>query len=143
MAEDLRVGRSLTIPGDELELTFTTSGGPGGQHANRSSTRVVLSWNVSESRALGERQRQRIRTQLRRRIDNSGTLRVASDRYRSQLRNREDAMGRLADLIAEALRPTKKRVATAPTKASKERRLQEKKRRSQTKRARRLRDDDS
>ncbi len=142
MAEDLRVTRSLTIPGDELELTFTTSGGPGGQHANRSSTRVVLGWNVAESRALGERQRQQIRTHLRRRIDNSGMLRVASDRYRSQLRNRADAMHRLSDLVAEALRPTKKRVATAPTNASKERRLREKKRRSELKRARRLRNDD-
>lgn len=142
MAGNLRVSRSLTIPARELELTFTTSGGPGGQHANRSSTRVILGWNVAESRALGDRQRQRIRTHLRRRIDNSGTLRVASDRYRSQLRNREDAMARLAGLVADALRPTKKRVATAPTKGSKERRLQQKKRRSQIKKARRLRDED-
>ena len=142
MAEDLRVTRSLTIPGDELELTFTTSGGPGGQHANRSSTRVVLGWNVAESRALGERQRQQIRTHLRRRIDNSGMLRVASDRHRSQLRNRADAMHRLSELVAEALRPTKKRVSTAPTNAAKERRLREKKRRSELKRARRLRNDD-
>ena len=142
MGDDLRVSRSLTIPADELELTFTTSGGPGGQHANRSSTRVIIGWNVNASRAVGERQRKRLQTQLRRRIDNSGTLRVASDRYRSQLRNREDAMTRLATLIADALRPTKSRVATAPTKASKERRLQQKKRRSQVKRARRLPDDD-
>ncbi len=142
MPEDLRVGRSLTIPGDELDLTFSTSGGPGGQHANRSSTRVTIGWNVDTSKALGERQRKRIQTRLRRRIDNSATLRVASDRYRSQLRNREDAMDRLAELIADALRPRKNRVATAPTKASRERRLQQKRRRSEVKKARRLRDDD-
>lgn len=136
------MSRSLTIPADELELTFTTSGGPGGQHANRSSTRVVLGWNVERSRALGDRQRHRIRAHLRRRIDNSGMLRVTSDRFRSQLRNREDAMARLGELVADALRPVKNRVATAPTRASKERRLQQKKRRSQVKDARRFRDDD-
>lgn len=136
MTEDLLVNRSLTIPGNELELRFTTSGGPGGQHANRSSTRVELMWNVEESAALNDRQRSRIRRHLRSRIDSSGTLRLASDTHRSQYRNRSAALDRLARLIAEALVPAKPRVATRATKASKERRLEAKKQRSRVKRLR-------
>jgi ribosome-associated protein len=76
-------------------------------------------------------------SRLRRRIDSSGVLRLASDRHRSQYRNREDAARRLAALVAEALRPATKRIDTAPTRASKERRLQAKRRRAETKRERR------
>ena len=137
MSDDLPVNRSLTIPADELQLSFTTSGGPGGQHANRSSTRVVVAWNVATSQALGPRQRARIRQRLKNRIDSAGTLRVASDAHRSQLRNREEARERLAALVAEALRPERKRIRTEPTLAARERRLREKRRRSETKRLRR------
>jgi ribosome-associated protein len=142
MVEDLRVDRSLTIPGDELELSFSPSGGPGGQHANKTATRAVLSWNVEESRALGDRQRQRIRSRLKHRIDSSGTIRLASDRHRSQLRNRRDVQERLATLIADALRPPKARVPTGVTRAAKERRLSDKRRRGELKRARRPQLDD-
>ncbi len=134
----LRVSRSLTIPADELELRFTTSGGPGGQHANKVATRADLSWNVQASRALSPRQRERIARRLAHRIDSSGTLRVVSDRYRSQLRNREDALAKLARIVADALRVDKKRVATEPTRASKERRLRHKRHHSETKRLRRI-----
>ena len=136
MTEDLQINRSLTIPGDELKLSFTTSGGPGGQHANKAATRVELTWNIESSRALGPLQRQRIRTRLRRRIDSSGTLRLVSDAHRSQMRNREEVRKRLAELVADALRPQRKRLATAPTKGAEERRLKNKKRRSETKRLR-------
>ncbi|MGH2809048.1 MAG: alternative ribosome rescue aminoacyl-tRNA hydrolase ArfB [Actinomycetota bacterium] len=142
MADDLRVNRSLTIPGDELELSFSPSGGPGGQHANKASTRAVVTWNVDTSRVLGERQRQQIRSRLKHRIDASGTIRLASDRHRSQLRNRRDALERLALLVAEALRPPKARVPTTVTTAAKERRLQDKRRRGELKRARRALPDD-
>ena len=135
--DDLRINRSLVIPGDELRLSFSTSGGPGGQHANKAATRVEVAWNVASSRALGPRQRSRILAALRSRIDSTGTLRVTSDRYRSQLRNREDALDRLARLVAEALRPRKVRRATAPTPVSRERRLTAKKQRSQIKKGRR------
>ena len=137
MKEDVRINRSVTIPGDEVELTFSPSGGPGGQHANKASTRAELAWNVATSRALGPRQRERIRGALRTRIDSSGTLRLTSDTYRSQLRNREDVIERLQREVAAALKPIKKRRPTAPTRASKERRLEQKKRRSETKRLRR------
>lgn len=120
-------------------MTFSPSGGPGGQHANRSSTRVELTWNPGASQALGPRQKERVLNALRRRIDSSGNLRLSSDRYRSQLRNRADATQRLADLIREALVPPKSRVGTKPSKGSKEERLRSKRKRSETKRARKVR----
>lgn len=138
----VRVNRSLEIPDDELEFTFSTSSGPGGQHANKAATRVDVAWNVAVSGVLGPRQRDRIRSRLGRRIDSAGVLRLSSSRFRSQLRNRADVTERLAGLVAEALRPEKKRVATRPTRASVERRLRAKKQRSATKQARRARPDD-
>jgi ribosome-associated protein len=138
----IRVNRGLVIPNDELEMTFSASGGPGGQHANKAATRVELVWNVEGSRVLGPRQRDRILRKLASRIDSSGSLRVQSDRRRSQLRNREDAEARLADLVADALRPAKKRVATKPSAAANEARLARKKQRSQKKAARRIIADD-
>ena len=132
----IQVTRSLTIPLDEIEMTFSTSGGPGGQHANKTSTRAVAVWNVDESSVLGPRQRQLIRAALRSRIDSAGNLRLSSDRHRSQTRNREDVLERLANLVADALRPRKSRVATTPSAAGRERRLEQKRRRSAIKRDR-------
>jgi ribosome-associated protein len=137
MSDDLHVGRSLTIPARELDYTFTTSGGPGGQHANRSSTKATVTWNVDNSEAIGERRRQLLRTNLRNRIDAAGNLRLSSDRHRSQLRNRDEVRTRLAHLIEQALQPRKQRVATKATKAARERRLQEKRKRSDVKKQRR------
>lgn len=133
----IRVNRNLTIPDDELDFTFLPSGGPGGQHANRSSTKAVLAWDVAGSRALGPRQRQRIQAALRSRIDSSGVLRLSSDRHRSQLRNREDVTRRMGEMVARALRPVKHRTATDPTRASRERRIKEKRHRGEIKKARR------
>jgi ribosome-associated protein len=127
----------VTIPSAELEWRFSTSGGPGGQHANRSATRVTVEWNIERSPSLTEQQRAAIKAALRGRIDSFGTLRVSADEERSQLRNREAALDRMESLVRKALIPRKKRTATAPTRAAKERRLQEKKRRSEIKQARR------
>ncbi|MFN2588964.1 MAG: alternative ribosome rescue aminoacyl-tRNA hydrolase ArfB [Actinomycetota bacterium] len=133
----VRVNRSLVIPEDEIRLEFTTSGGPGGQHANRSSTRAVLVWNVEASRALGPRQKARVRGKLRHRIDSAGNLRLSSDAHRSQLRNREAVRERLRSIVEAALRPEKKRIGTTPTRAATEGRLRTKRARSDVKRARR------
>jgi ribosome-associated protein len=133
---DLKVSRSLSIPMREIKLSFETSGGPGGQHANKAATRVVLEWNPGRSDALGPRQHSRIAEQLRRRMDGSGTIRITSDRYRSQTRNRDDALERLASLLREALKPRKKRLATQPSAAARERRLKQKRRRAELKRSR-------
>ena len=133
----LRVNRSLTIPEDELRFRFSASGGPGGQHANKTATRAELSWDVANSRAPGPIQRRRIRSRLAHRIDAHGVLRVVSDTHRSQLRNRQDALDRLGDMIADALRLEKKRVATKPSRAATERRIRAKKKRSGIKSLRR------
>ena len=138
MSPGVRVNRRLEIPLDEIEYTFSTSSGPGGQHANKASTRVDLAWNIDNSRILGDEDRERLRSRLRNRIDSSGALRLSSDRHRSQWRNRADVTARLADLVSEALKPPKQRVATAPTRAAKERRLESKRQRGQTKRNRRV-----
>jgi len=138
----IRINRNLEIPEHELHFRFTTSGGPGGQHANKASTRVELIWNVQTSSALGPRQRQRLLGALRNRIDGNGNLRLASDRQRSQLQNRHDVIDRFSHLIKRSLVPPKKRVETKPSKASKERRLAQKKRRSDVKKNRRVGLDD-
>jgi ribosome-associated protein len=133
----VRVNRRLVIPSNELEERFSTSSGPGGQHANKASTRAELVWNVATSSVLGPRQRARIQTRLARRLDSNGVLRVASEKHRSQLRNREEARKRLVELVDNALKVERARVKTKPTKAGKERRLQQKRRRSEIKRTRR------
>ena len=133
----VRVNRTLEIPESELETTFSTSGGPGGQHANKASTRVELRWNIADSQVLGPRQRARLLDKLGGRIDSRGVLRVVSDERRSQLRNRMDAERRLGELVATALKQEKPRRKTEPSRAAKERRLQQKKRRAETKQARR------
>lgn len=132
----------MTVPDHEIEYRFTTSGGPGGQHANKASTRVELTWNVTASQVLGPRQKQRILGALRNRIDKEGNLRLSSDRHRSQLQNRNNATERFRKLVADALVPPKRRVATGPTQAAKERRLKEKKKRSAIKQARKVTRDD-
>lgn len=137
MSEAVRINKHLVIPGDEIDLKYSTSGGPGGQHANKVATRVDLTWNVARSRALGPRQRARILHALRSRIDSSGSLRLSSDRRRSQLRNREDVLARLQAQVQDALRPVKKRMATAPSAAARERRLQQKRHRKEIKAGRR------
>ena len=137
--DDIKINRSLVIPGAELELRFSPSGGPGGQHANKAATRAELTWNLTESQVLGPRQRQRLHAALRHRIDSSGNLRLTSDRNRSQMQNRNDVIQRFATLVRDALRPAKPRVKTKPSRASKEKRLQQKKKRSETKQNRKVR----
>jgi ribosome-associated protein len=126
----LRVTRSVRIPLDELEWRFTTSGGPGGQHANRSNTRAEVLFDVDSSQALGPRQRARLRQRF------GPTVRAVSGEHRSQARNRDAALGRLARRIADALRVERPRVPTTPSAAARARRLEQKRRRSETKRRR-------
>jgi ribosome-associated protein len=137
MEDGVRVNRNVFIPAAEIDLSFSTSSGPGGQHANKAATRVDLAWNVETSAALGPRQKQRVRERMGHRIDRSGVLRLSSDRFRSQTRNRVEVMMRMAELLADALRPQRARVPTAPTQSARERRLRDKQRRAQIKRARR------
>ncbi len=136
MSDGLVVRRGVVIPFAELRFRATRSGGPGGQHVNTSATRVELTWCVRESAALTEAQRQLIETRLAKRLDASGCLRVVADTHRSQLLNREAAEDRLVKLVRGALVVRRRRVPTRPTAASRERRLAEKRRRSEQKRSR-------
>lgn len=136
------INARLSIPRDELELKATRSSGPGGQHVNTSSTRIELVWNVTTSPSLWEDERARLLDKLAPRLDSEGRLRIVSQGERSQLQNREAAVARFAEVVARALVVPKRRKATRPTKASKEKRLESKKQRSQLKRERQRRSDD-
>jgi ribosome-associated protein len=129
--ESIRVTRSVSIPLSEIELRFSRSSGPGGQHAQKSETRVEAVFDVEASAALTERQKQRV-------LRKAGpVLRGIAQDERSQARNRELATERLADALREALHVPRRRKPTKPSRASVERRLESKRRRSQTKRLRR------
>jgi ribosome-associated protein len=134
----LNVSPDLAIPRSELEYRATRSGGPGGQHVNTSSTRIELLWDLTGSQAITEDQRLRLRAKLVARLDADGRVRVVANGRRSQRQNRRDAEERLAALIKYALHVPKKRRPTKPTRAAREKRLAEKKRRSVIKRERRI-----
>jgi ribosome-associated protein len=133
----LRITDNVSIPMSELQFRFARSSGPGGQHVNRSATQVELLFDVANSPSLNEAQRQRVLRRLRSRIDKEGVLHLVSQETRSQLRNREEVVERFQALMREALRVPKRRLPTRPTRAARERRLEEKRRRSETKRDRR------
>ncbi len=132
----LRVSRSLSIPLREVRWRATTPGGPGGQHANRTSSRVEVRFDVLGSAALGPRQRARLLERL------GPVVRATAGEARSQSRNREVAQERLARRLSEALRADKPRRGTEPTSGARERRLREKRQRGELKRQRRSGDDD-
>jgi ribosome-associated protein len=142
-SEDLRIRSGLVIPASELLETASRSSGPGGQHVNKTSTRVTLRWNVQASPLLSSAQRRRLIERLGPRITRAGNLIVHCGASRSRAKNRETARQRLAELVRDGLHTTRQRVATRPGKGARERRLSEKKQRSTTKRQRgRVRDRD-
>ena len=130
-ATDLVVTPSLRIPTSELEWRFTGSGGPGGQHANTSNTRVELVWDITASSAPGPRQRALLLERL------GPVVRVVASDERSQSRNRDLATERLRDRVAAALHVEAPRRPTRPTRGSQERRLEAKRRHAARKRQRR------
>ena len=129
--ESIQVTRSVSIPRSEIDLRFSRSSGPGGQHAQKSDTRVEAIFDVESSAALSEAQKRRV-------IGKAGpVLRAVAQDERSQWRNRELATDRLVEALRDALRVPRKRRPTKPSKGSVERRLEQKRRRSQVKRRRR------
>jgi ribosome-associated protein len=128
--ESIRVTRSVSIPLSEIDLRFSRSSGPGGQHAQKTETRVEAIFDVESSSALTSRQKQRV-------LRKAGpVLRAVAQDERSQTRNRELAIERVAGQLAAALLVERPRKATKPSKAAVERRLEQKRRRSATKRLR-------
>jgi ribosome-associated protein len=127
----LRITRSCAIASDELDWRFTGSGGPGGQHANTSNTKVEVRFDIESSPSLGPRQRARLLERL------GPVVRVTASERRSQHQNRELAIERLRDRLAAALRVETPRHATRPTRAARQRRVDEKRRHGDVKRSRR------
>ncbi len=131
------INAQVNIPTAELKFRFSTSGGPGGQHANRSATRATLLFDVAHSPSLDEATRARLLTKLASRLDKAGILRIDVQESRSQYRNRETAVLRFQLILANALKRPKKRRKTRPGRAAVEKRLADKKKRSQRKQERR------
>lgn len=129
-------GVSIEIPDSEIGFETSTSGGPGGQHANRVETRVTVVFDVASSDAFTPQQRDQLMSRLGHRISRDGRLRIGSDRHRSQHMNREDALGKFRETICRALEPERVRKRTRIPAGAKAKRLDEKKHRSEIKRAR-------
>ncbi|WP_213948894.1 alternative ribosome rescue aminoacyl-tRNA hydrolase ArfB [Luteibacter sp. dw_328] len=132
----LIVTANITIPDSELIERFMRADGPGGQHVNRTESAVELRFDVASSPSLPDEVRARLLARRDRRMTDAGVMVIQARRFRDQARNRDDARDRLVDVIREATVVAKKRVATKPTRASKERRLVGKTQRGQTKRGR-------
>jgi ribosome-associated protein len=139
IAGGIEVTDGLVIPRSELEIRASRSSGAGGQHVNKTSSRIEISWNISQSRALSDEQRERLLSRLARRLSEEGAIRIVSSETRSQLRNRETAERRLGETIARALIVPKRRRPTKRPRAANEARLTEKKKHSDKKRERQRR----
>ncbi|MSP92720.1 MAG: aminoacyl-tRNA hydrolase [Myxococcales bacterium] len=133
---DLPIRPGLTLPAALLEWTAVRASGPGGQHVNRTSTRVELRFDLANCAELDDGAKARVRRLAGRRLDADGKVLLTSQLTRSQDRNLDDARTRLAELVARALEPPVKRVATRPGKAAKRRRVEDKRRQGERKRER-------
>jgi ribosome-associated protein len=132
----IRVTRSISIDENELTEVFVRSSGPGGQNVNKVSTAVQLRFDVTNSPSLPEDVRERLIRIAGRRMTDEGVLVIDARQFRTQLKNRNDARERLVELIRRAAVRPKPRKRTKPTRASKERRLESKRQRGQTKKRR-------
>jgi ribosome-associated protein len=135
--DDLRVRRGLVIPAGELRVSASRSSGPGGQHVNKSNTRVTLRWNIETSEVLSDRQRALLRSRLDHRLTRGGELILHAGRARSRARNLERASERLVEVVREGLATARARIATKASAGARKRQAQQKKLRSAVKSQRR------
>jgi len=133
--ETLRIQEGLEIPVSELTFRFSRSGGPGGQHANRSATQVELLFDLAHSPSLSAKQRRRLLRSLAPHLDSRGILHLTSGAYRSQHQNREEVTSRFVRLLQKGLRRRRPRLPTRPSAGSVRRRIEEKRRRGTLKRS--------
>jgi ribosome-associated protein len=132
----LRINDEVSIPLAELSFRFSRSSGPGGQHVQKTSTRAELLFDVAHSPCLTEAQRARVLKRLAGYIDSTGILHLAAQSERSQWRNREEVLARFENMMRQALKRRKRRKPTRPSAASREKRLREKRLRSEIKKGR-------
>jgi ribosome-associated protein len=132
----IEVTPKIHLSEDDLEFRFKRASGPGGQHVNKTDTAVELRFAIESCSALPPEVRERLHRLARKRISREGILIIHAQRFRSQERNREDALARLVELLVEASYRPAPRIATRPTRGARERRLADKKRVGETKRGR-------
>lgn len=138
MQSVLIITKSLSIPLSALEFRYARAGGPGGQNVNKVETKVELLFDVAGAACLSEEQRDLIYERLGSRIDTAGLLHIVSGESRSQWQNRQAALARFIEMLQVAFTPVKKRVKTKVSRGAKQKRIDEKKRRGETKRMRRI-----
>lgn len=126
MKNDVSVKNGIVIPEHELEITTSRAGGPGGQHVNKTDTKITIRWNISKTTALTDEQKSRVLENLQSRLTSEGDLIITNNETRSQLQNKKLALEQLARDMRKALHVPKKRMATRISKAKKESRLQAK-----------------
>jgi len=136
MKNDLPIKNGITIPEHELEITASRAGGPGGQHVNKTSSKITVRWNAKNTSALTDEQKARVLENLSNHLTTEGDLIVHSSTSRSQHQNKEHALKQLAEQIRKALYIPKKRMATQVPKATKEAQFREKKHRADIKKMR-------
>jgi ribosome-associated protein len=132
-----QINRFLSVPEEEFAWSFARSGGPGGQNVNKVASKAVLRWDVGKTTSLPADVKARLRTQQANRITSQGVLILTSQQHRDQERNKQDCLEKLRSMVLQAAATPKKRRPTRPTRGSKERRIQAKKRRATLKSSRR------
>jgi ribosome-associated protein len=136
MSDDVQVVPGVVIPASELEFTASKAGGPGGQHVNKTSSRITVRWNVKNTNALTPEQKERVLAKLASRLTIEGDLVIHNSASRSQVQNKKMALANLANTIAKALHVQKKRMKTRASKGAQEARLTEKSHRGDIKKMR-------